>query len=185
MVKLDDMQQASRSESPAGLGQCKWGVMCHLGDSDSRGRSREAGLAGLELADWTEGPLSETVDSSDSEPVGQTWRQFLLLSALVVLRPRELLLTGQWSTVKQYKQTRWWEKMRVKSIYESGRERKSYLFIQGAGVDARSWVVAVGRQEVVSDLREERFEHAHVKPHGFVEILRREAFMMPAGFGAC
>lgn len=66
--------------------------MCHLGDFDSRGRSGEARLAGLELADWAKVSLSKAVDASDSEPVGLTWSQLLLLSALVVLRPRKPLL---------------------------------------------------------------------------------------------
>lgn len=66
--------------------------MCHLGDFDSRGRSREARLAGLELADWAKVSLSKAVDASYSKPVGLTWSQLPLLSALVVLRPRKLLL---------------------------------------------------------------------------------------------
>lgn len=144
--------------------------MCHLGDSDSRGRSGEPRLAGLELADWTEGPLSETVDSSDSEPVGQTWDQFLLLSALVVLWPRELLLMV---TVERSKTNNVVGKTENSSTYELGHECKSYLFgIQRPGVDARRRVVAVGRQEVVGDLREERSKHADVKPDGFIGILQ-------------
>lgn len=67
-------------------------MLSHLGDSDSRGRSRESRLAGFELTDWTEVSLSKAVDASDSEPVGLTWTQLLLLPALVVLRPWQLLL---------------------------------------------------------------------------------------------
>lgn len=31
-VKLDTMQQASRGQTPACLGQCKWGLISHLFD---------------------------------------------------------------------------------------------------------------------------------------------------------
>lgn len=61
-----------------------------------------------------------------------------------------------------------------KSTYESGHQCKFDLFgIQGAGVNAGSGLVAVGGQEVVADLREERSEHADVEPNGFIGILQK------------
>lgn len=90
---------------------------CHLGDPDSRGRSRETGLTGLELADWAEDSKSKAVDAGDSEPVGQTRRQFPLLSALVVLGPRKLPLWEQRSLVEK----KLW-KMVNKSTYESRKK---------------------------------------------------------------
>ena len=67
--------------------------MRHLGDFDSRGRSREAGLAGLELTDWAKVSLVEAVDACHSEPVGLTRSQLLLFPALIVQRAGQLLLT--------------------------------------------------------------------------------------------
>lgn len=67
----------------------------YLGDLDGGRRSGEAGLAGFELADRAELALAEAVDASDSEPVVEAWRQLLLLSALVVLRPTHLPLSGR------------------------------------------------------------------------------------------
>lgn len=61
-------------------------VIFHLADFDTRGRSREARLAGLELADRAEVSLAKAVDACDSEPVGLTWSQVLLLPALIVLK---------------------------------------------------------------------------------------------------
>lgn len=63
--------------------------LCYL---DSRGRSRETRLAGLELSDWAEVSLAKDIDACDPEPVGLTWTELLLLSALVVLRPWQLPL---------------------------------------------------------------------------------------------
>lgn len=66
--------------------------ICHLGNLDSRGRSRETRLTGLELTDWAEISLVKAVDACNSEPVCLTWSQLLLLPALVVLRPWQLPL---------------------------------------------------------------------------------------------
>lgn len=60
----------------------------HLADPDSRGRSGEAGLAGLELTGGAEVSLTEAVDSCHSEPVRLTRKQLAPLPALIVLRPR-------------------------------------------------------------------------------------------------
>lgn len=47
-----------------------------------------------------------------------------------------------------------------------------YLFsILGSAADACSGLLVISWQEVVVDLREERFEHADIKPHRFVWIL--------------
>lgn len=65
-----------------------------------------------------------------------------------------------------------------KSTNNLGHEGKSYLFvIQRPGVDARSRLVTVGRHEEVGDLRKERFEHAHIKPHGFIGFLGNAELM--------
>lgn len=64
----------------------------HLCNFDSRGCSGETRLAGLELTDRAEVSLTKAIDACDSEPVGLTWSQFLLLPALVVPRPRKLPL---------------------------------------------------------------------------------------------
>lgn len=47
-----------------------------------------------------------------------------------------------------------------------------YLFsIWGPAADGCSRLVTVSRQEVMSDLREECFEHTNIKPHSFIRIL--------------
>lgn len=77
---------------PSNLSDFK--ALLHLANFDSRGSSREAGLACLKLADWAVVSLTKTVDACHSEPVGLTWSQLLLLPALVVLRPRQLSMEG-------------------------------------------------------------------------------------------
>ncbi len=67
-------------------------LIYHLGYFDSRWRSRETRLAGLKLADWAEVSPTKAVNACNSEPVGLTWSQLLLLSALVVLRSGQLSL---------------------------------------------------------------------------------------------
>lgn len=140
--------------------------MRHLGDFDRRGRSREARLAGLEHADWTKVSPSKAVDASNSKPVGLTWSQLLLLSALVVLRARNLLLEN--SRAQSHNM---WRRQLI-NLYASNKW-KFYLFIiQGPSVYGCSSVVVVSRQKVVVDLWEEWFEHGNVKPSGFVGILQ-------------
>lgn len=112
-----------------------------LGDFDSRGRSREAWLAGLELADWAEVSLAEAVEACNSESVGLTWSQLPLLSALVVLRHWQLPLG------------------------------EGLFSIRRPAADACSRLVVISWQKVVADLREERFEYADITPHCFVWTL--------------
>lgn len=120
--------------------------MCHLGDFDSRGCSREARLAGLELANWAKVSASKAVDASNSKPVALPWSQLLLLSALVVLRPRKLLLEKS----RAQSQNLW--QRRLINLYTSNKW-KFYLFsIQGSSVYGCSSLVAVSRQKVVVDL---------------------------------
>lgn len=67
----------------------------YLANLDSRGRSREAGLAGLVLALGTEISLAKAVDGRHPEPVGDPWFKRVFLPAIVALLDPLLYLNRQ------------------------------------------------------------------------------------------